>query len=91
MARRRTLGESSRSLSWLKSAIANFERTQKRATAGTACHSIGHYTDVIAEASVAAVLAENEGAKAIATRAERVIKQGATAQNDAIQTCRRSH
>lgn len=79
------LGNSSRAMGWLTSASKNFSRIQKGR--GSACSQIEHYTDVVAEATAAAAVAD-EGS-AVARRAENLAREATQAQRLAVTACRR--
>lgn len=86
--RRKGLGDSSTSAAgWLTSATRNLSRMRGQKNSG--CSSIEHYTDVVAEATVAAVLAPK--GSAISTRADNVVREATAAQRVATQACKLHH
>lgn len=85
--RSRGLGDAGGPESWFRSARTNFDAIRKRHSRVGACGLVEHYTDVIAEATVASVLA----AKGSVTQehADKLAKTATRAQRGAVAACRR--
>lgn len=91
MARRRTrssgLGNAGRAEGWLDSAKSNFASIRRRHSRTNPCSLIEHYTDVVAEATVAEVLA-HETSPTLAAQAEKLTRTATRAQRGAVAACR---
>lgn len=98
MAKRRSksLGTSDRPTSsihalaqgFMSSAHSNFVRTRARHASADSCGLIEHYTDVVAEASVAEAVAYEIGDDALAARARKLTSTATRAQRGAVAACR---
>jgi hypothetical protein len=65
-------------------------RTAKRtAERGNVCRAIEHYTDAVAEGSVAAVQAEQAGDDALAKDADQLVRRATHQQRAVVRACRR--
>lgn len=79
------LGERARE--FYRSAVDNFQRIRRGKQRG--CAAIEHYTDVVAEASAAEMLAESAGQRAISHPAAKLVSTATRAQRGAVALCRR--
>lgn len=76
---------------WLQSAERNFKSIRSRVKSADPCSLIEHYTDVVAEATVAEACAtqiEDNVPKAIADRATKLMRTATRAQRGAVKACR---
>ena len=71
---------------WFQSARKNFDRIRARHSKSNPCSLIEHYTDVIAEATVASVLAAS--GSVTAEHAEKLTRTATRAQRGAVAACR---
>jgi len=89
--KRKSLGTAreiaARAESFYQSAANNWTRIRKRHGRVNECSNIEHYTNVVTEASVAAVLAEHAGDTALERQADRLTSRATHAQRGAIKAC----
>lgn len=78
----------SRAGEWLSSAESNFKRIRGRVSRSNPCGLIEHYTDVIAEATVASAMAGDD--RQIGDRAEKLTRTATRAQRGAVKACQLS-
>lgn len=88
--RRKSLGDyHSLASSFYRSARTNFEHIRERNAKSDSCGSVEHYTDVVAEATVAEAVAHEAGDDALAERARKLARTAVHAQRGAVMACRR--
>lgn len=92
MRRRKSLGSDNnyRSLaeSFFSSADQNFRRIRGRHAKSDACDLVEHYTDVVAEATVAEAVSYEAGDDALHARARKLVSTATRAQRGATAACR---
>lgn len=89
MAKRKALGDyHSLASSFYRSARTNFEQIRERHGRADSCGLIEHYTDVVAEATVAEAIAHEAGDDALASRARKLTSTATRAQRGATAACR---
>ena len=77
-----------RAASWLRSATQNLHRIAK--ITNNPCSTIEHYTDVIAEATVAENEAQYAGDKVIALKASTLTRHATEMQRSRVYACART-
>ena len=88
--RRKSLGDyHSLASAFFRSARTNFVSIRERHTKSDSCGSVEHYTDVVAEATVAEAIAHEAGDDALAERARKLARTAVHAQRGAVAACRR--
>jgi hypothetical protein len=73
---------------FFSSAHQNFSRIRARHGRADSCGLIEHYTDVVAEASVAEAVAHEAGDSVLADRARKLTSTATRAQRGAVAACR---
>lgn len=74
---------------WFMSA-QGIMKTAKSYANSDPCRAIVHYSDAIAEGTVAAVLADQSGNSALAKRGDRLTRSASRQQQAVINLCKRS-
>ena len=73
---------------FLSSAHNNFQRIRERHSRSDSCGLVEHYTDVVAEATVAEAVAYEAGDDALHARARKLVSTATRAQRGATAACR---
>jgi hypothetical protein len=87
--KRKSLGDyHSLASSFYRSARTNFEQIRERHGRADSCGLVEHYTDVVAEATVAEAIAHEAGDDALTARARKLASTATRAQRGAVAACR---